>query len=267
MYWDEWIRYYSITGLCVWINHEPRCHSQLLLSQFLSFLFLPFSFLSFTFFCLLPSLSLSILLLTLHFFSLPFSFQLLLSFLCLSSFPFLSLSLCVIFFFPLLSSGLDHCHASQTENRNLLLARLRCGHQWHLPRLIQVIWQVRVVPLNYIQHMYIHYKVHNIVAILMRSEITWWLHGAQEHCIREQSVDAVWMAEFTSGRKVLHVLHYYHKHVMLWVAINRHWAFHPIVVFVISDLTFTLCIWKNLTHQDIVMGQRATRSAIHEINY
>lgn len=191
------------------------------------------------------------------FFSLPF----------LLSFPF-PFPLChLLFSSPLLSSGLDHCHTSQTENRNLLLARLRCGHQWHLPRLIQVIWQVRVVPLNYIQHMYIHYKVHNIVAILMRSEITWWLHGAQEHCIREESVDAVWMAEFTSGRKVLHVLHYYHKHVMLWVAINRHWAFHPTVVFVISDLTFTLCIWKNLTHQDIVMGQRATRSAIHEINY
>lgn len=97
MYWDEWIRYYSITGLCVWINHEPRCHSQLLLLQFLSFLFLPFSFLSFTFFA-------SSLL-----FPFPFFFLLFISSLCLfpfnSSFLFFAFPPFLSFPFPFVSSS------------------------------------------------------------------------------------------------------------------------------------------------------------------
>lgn len=31
--------------------------------------------------------------------------------------------------------------------------------------------------------------------------------------------------------------------------------------FALSDLTFTLCTWRNQTRQDIVMGQQAARSA------
>lgn len=105
MCWDECIRYYSITGLCVWINHEPRCHSTPPP---------PIPFISFPplFFSILYFFASSLLFLFPFFFLLflsslclfPFNSSFLLSFLCLSSFPFLSL--CVIFFFPLLSSPL-----------------------------------------------------------------------------------------------------------------------------------------------------------------
>lgn len=74
-------------------------------------------------------------------------------FLSFSVLPFHLVSILFLFFYLLSSAhllssspGLDHCHASETKSRNLLLAWLRCKNQRLFPRLIQVVWQVRAMP-------------------------------------------------------------------------------------------------------------------------
>ena len=48
------------------------------------------------------------------------------------------------------------------------------------------------------------------INVLIYSLITWFVFGVQEHYIWEESVQAFWMAQVTSGTKVLYVLYYHY---------------------------------------------------------